>query len=96
MLGAHNGSVTTPIAEVLGSLLTSVPGVSVRRLVVKYPVDDDNLWFIKQGHAGAELQIECGPEGTPPFLIESNSHRTRAATVADALDVITEWLAERP
>jgi hypothetical protein len=95
-LDGHSDCVTTQIAQVLGSLLISAPGVSVSRLVVKFPADDDNLWFIRQHQGGPELQIECGPDGRPPFVIESDRHDARhtAATVADALDVIREWLAE--
>lgn len=96
LLDAQNDRVTTQIAEVLGSLLASVPGVSVRRVIVKFPADDDNLWFIRQYQTGSELQIECGPDGRPPFLIESDRRSTQAATVAAALDVIKEWLTESP
>ncbi|TML93615.1 MAG: hypothetical protein E6G06_01320 [Actinobacteria bacterium] len=70
-----------------------MPDVQVERLKVKWPADDDNLWFIRSG-GGPEVQIECSLEGRAPFLIEGDDpgHRTQTHDVDEAVNTIVQWL----
>ena len=70
-----------------------LPSVRIERLTVKYPADDDNLWFIN-ADAEKEVQIESHPNGMAPFLIEGDSPNQRRETyeLHDAVDTILAWL----
>ena len=79
--------------SVFVELRRRLPSVSIERLAVKYPADDDNLWFIKTG-AQREVQLESHPDGRPPFLIEEDlpNQRHETSELAEAVDVIVAWL----
>ena len=66
--------------------------MTIDRLLVKYPADDNNLWFIKT--EADEVQIESHPDGRPPFLIEGDSpnQRRETAELDDAVGTILAWL----
>lgn len=72
--------------------------VSVERLQVRHAgVDDDDLWFIRVGDdAAAEVQIETGADGNPPFLIEGMADDQRLVTsdTAEAAITIERWLRQ--
>ncbi|MDQ3643706.1 MAG: hypothetical protein M3450_20125 [Actinomycetota bacterium] len=67
--------------------------MSIERLAVKYPADDDNLWLITAGPE-REVQIGSHPGGRPPFLIEGDlpDQRHETSEVAKAVDCIVAWL----
>ena len=90
----QDGSVTTPIEGLLGAVCARIRGVRVERLKVKYEVDDDNVWNIRQAASGPDVQIECRPNGEPPFLIKGDGagQRVEIDTTDEALRVIQEWL----
>jgi hypothetical protein len=81
------------IDRVLDELRARVPDVRIERLKVKWPADDDNLWFIGSGPF-PDVQIGSHPDGLPPFLIEGKGtgERRETSDVADAVDVIVRWL----
>jgi hypothetical protein len=70
------------VDQVFVQLRRIVVGVSVERLPVKHAgADDDDLWFIRVGNdAAAEVQIETGVDGSPPFLIEGMADDQRLVT----------------
>ena len=83
----------TAIDVVLDDVRIRLPGVDVERLKVRWPSDDDNLWYIRWN--GREVQIESRPEGRAPFLIEGDgqSHRSETSDRMEAVDTIVEWLS---
>ena len=83
-----------PTVEAVFALLRQrLPSVSIVRLAVKYPADDDNLWFIRAG-GEREVQIGSHPGGRPPFLIEGDlpDQRHWTSEVAETVDFIVAWL----
>ncbi|MDQ3641346.1 MAG: hypothetical protein M3450_07760, partial [Actinomycetota bacterium] len=85
---------TVPSVETVFALLRQcLPSVSIVRLAVKYPADDDNLWFIR-ADGRREVQIGSHPGGRPPFLIEGDlpDQRHETSEVAEAVDSIVAWL----
>jgi hypothetical protein len=74
---------------VFAELRRQRPSISIERLRVTYPADDDNLWF-----GTAEVQIECHPGGRAPFLVEGKEPKQRreTASVEDAVGLILSWL----
>jgi hypothetical protein len=80
----------TPVDELLASLRQTHPALRVDRLRVKHPADDDNLWFVGDGR---EVQFDCQPDGSPPFLIEGgDDERVQAQSVGEALAEIRRLL----
>jgi hypothetical protein len=64
--------------RVLDRVRAAVPDVEVYRLVGSYPVDDDNVYWIRRGTF--EVQIDTLEPGAPPFLIESDRPGSRLKT----------------
>jgi hypothetical protein len=90
-----------PIDAVFAALRTARPDSHVERLTVTHPADDDNLWYISVPGVPDDVQIECHPEGRPPFLIEGNgADQVVSTSDADqAAATILAWLgppAARP
>jgi hypothetical protein len=84
------------IERLFDELRARLPDVEIERVKVKWPADDDNLWYIRSG-GDSEVQIGCRPEGRGPFLIEGDDPRQRveAAHADEAVDAILEWLTPR-
>jgi hypothetical protein len=84
-----------PVEVVLARLRQHRPAIRIERLRVKYPADDDNLWFIG-GTAGSKVQIETGPDHAPPFLIEGDQwdQRRHVPDVDAAVALILDWLGD--
>jgi hypothetical protein len=57
-------------------LFADIPGIRIDQLKVKYPGDDDGLWFIDIPSEKATVQIESS-NGNCPFLIESDFNNDR-------------------
>jgi hypothetical protein len=88
-----------PVDEVFRRVRASVPGVRVERLSVKFPADDDNVWWVWTGaerrlDAVRSVQIDSASDGAPPFLIEGDGDGERLETkdAAVAVAAILRWL----
>jgi len=82
------------VETVFAALRQRLPSVTIERLQVKYPADDNNLWFIR-ADASPEVQVGTYPDGLSPFLIEGDSpgQRRETSDVGEALDLILAWLS---
>jgi hypothetical protein len=80
-----------PVDEVLARVRAAVPGLVVERLQVTHPADDDNIYFLGDGHDADRVQIDTGAGGRPPFLIEA-TERFETSDVAEAASVVSSWL----
>ncbi len=70
-----------------------MPEVEVKQLRVKWPADEDNLWWFDLPEFKASIQIEGA---RCPFLIETNEQSSReaikATTVDEAVEMIVSYL----
>jgi hypothetical protein len=84
---------TSPVDEVISAVRERRPGVQIDRLEVTHPVDDENLWFFRAA-SGADVQLESGPGGVGPFLIEGDrvGQRAEASDVSGAVEIVLDWL----
>jgi hypothetical protein len=62
----------TPVDAVLTGVVAIVSGVAIRRLAVKNPNDNDDVWYIERDSDGFEVQIDAHAGGQPPFSIASD------------------------
>jgi hypothetical protein len=77
-----------PVDDLFDQLREHVPGLIIERLEVKYPADDDNLYFLffADWNKFENIQVETAPCGQPPFLIENGGrHETTDTTEAVTL-----------
>jgi hypothetical protein len=81
-----------PIDEVFAALRRSFPDIRIERLLVTHAADDDNVWFITRPGGSGEFQVDSMPNGSPPFLLESESARGRVDEVGEVIATLTEWL----
>jgi hypothetical protein len=54
------------------------PDVRVERLTGTHSADDDNVYWLRRG--AVEVQIDTAPDGSPPFVIESDFPGSRVHT----------------
>ena len=80
-----------PVDEVFARVRVVAPGLVVGRLRVRYPVDDDNVYFLGDEHGPDRVQIDTGPAGQPPFLIEAEG-RFETSDVAEAARMVCSGL----
>lgn len=81
-----------PVDEVFAALRSLFEDVQIARLMVTHAADDNNVWFITRSSKNVELQIDSMPDGTPPFLLESEDERGYAEDANDAIEKLSEWL----
>jgi hypothetical protein len=81
-----------PIDEVLAQVRRAVPGLRVERLAGTHAVDDDNVYFLGDELEPDRVQVDTGPSGQPPFVIEA-ADRCETRDLADAVRTIVDWLA---
>jgi hypothetical protein len=87
----------SPVDDLLGALDHLSPAVSIARLRVTHPADDDNLWFVRTATRDHDVQFECHPDGQPPFLVEGgDGERIEAASVIEAVVAIRRLLGIVP
>jgi hypothetical protein len=88
-------SMTPDLASIIKGVRAQLPGVEWEQLQVKWPADDDGLWFFKLPGRKYEVQIESS-FGVCPFLVETGRHGERhvAKTVDDVVDTVVRWLRE--
>ena len=77
--------------EVFAQVRAVVPGLVVERLEVKYPVDDDNVYFLGNENGLDRVQIDTWPGGRPPFLVEAD-YRFETSDVAAVAAAVASWL----
>jgi hypothetical protein len=80
-----------PIDELLARVRAVVPGLVVEQLKVTHPADDGNVYFLGDEHGLDRVQVDTGPSGRPPFLLEAEE-RFETSDVAEAAAVVSSWL----
>jgi hypothetical protein len=85
--------VSRDIEDIIAALNAKHPRISVRQLNVKYPGDDDGLWFFRHPDSEFEVQLESS-FGVFPFLVETDRHNERgqATTITEAVELAESWL----
>lgn len=84
-------AVEQPVDRLLAELRRAHPTARIERLRVKYPADDDNVWFVQDG--GQEVQFDCQPDGSGPLIVEADDgQRVRAPDVESALSEVGRML----
>jgi hypothetical protein len=87
------------IDRVILAVREQLPDAKVDQWQKMGPEDDDGMWFFSRQGAPGEIQLESS-SGNCPFTVESDAmsrseQATRAATVADAVKSVTEYLTSR-
>jgi hypothetical protein len=82
-----------PIDEVFIALRRRFRELTVKRLEVCNPNDDDNVWFLTLSERNIELQMDARPGGGLPFVIESADSQVVAHEVDAAIAKLAEWLS---
>lgn len=60
---------------------------------MKWPRDDDELWYVKRSSRSFGVQFESRVDGKPPFLLEADGDVSRTVgDVGGALRVLAFWL----
>ncbi len=81
------------IDVVIRQVIQKMPEVEVEQLKVKWPADDDNLWWFSLPAVKMNIQIE---RAWCPFLIEtdeqSSKQALKATTVDEAVGMILTYL----
>lgn len=81
------------IHVIIQRVTQEMPDVEVKQLQVKWPADDDNLWWFDLPETKASIQIEGA---CCPFLIETDlqscKQALKALTVDEAVTIIVNYL----
>ena len=85
----------TTVEAIFDELRAQLPSVVIERIRVKWPADDDNVWFISSD-TPVSVQVDTYPGGHAPFLIEGGQPNQRRETsdVHEAVGLILDWLRE--
>src|SRR5690242_14036376 len=81
-----------PVDLVFKTLRSRFDDLTIERLKVRNPNDDDNLWYLTLTPRNVELQMDAQPCGRPPFVLESPDSQFVAHDVDAAIAKLTEWL----
>lgn len=83
--------MTPDLRQIIDGVERALPDVQWKRLPVKWPADDDGLWFFRR--LGYEVQIESS-SGLCPFLIENerDDDRRWGSTPAETIEAIVTLL----
>jgi len=84
------------VDAVLDDLRRHFPDLSVERLVVSRPGDDDNVYFLGVLPRRDLVQIDTAPAGRAPFIVEADQRVTTddpAHAAAVARDLLIRSLA---
>jgi hypothetical protein len=86
-------SMTPDLEEVIRRVQERLPSMNWQQLTVRWPADDDGLWFFWLPGLPGEVQIESS-YGVCPFLVESDKHdeRLTASSPEETADIIIRWL----
>ncbi|WP_282204616.1 hypothetical protein [Kitasatospora fiedleri] len=83
-----------PLDDVLGGARLVVPGLSVERLQVTHLSDDDNVYFLRVNSGTGYVQVDSGPHGQAPFIVEGVTRKFTSDPVEALAAVCGEF--ERP
>lgn len=90
---AEGETLDRDIDAVIRQVRQRMPEARVARLRVKWPADDDNLWWFSLPGVKQDIQIEGA---ACPFLLETEEQccglALKAATVAEATGMIVDYL----
>jgi hypothetical protein len=81
-----------PVDEIFAALRARFTDLWIERVWVVHPTDSDTLWYLGRHGSDEDIQVECLPEGRPPFLLESDTAREEVLDVRDAVATLGEWL----
>jgi hypothetical protein len=74
-----------------------IDGLVVERLEVKYPADDDNVFFLEDARDVDQVQIDTYPHGQAPFYLQSDAHGVvETGDLAEAVAIVQAWLRGEP
>jgi hypothetical protein len=82
-----------PIDQVFDHLRQHIPDLLIERLDVTHPADDDNVYFLGLGEVLDIVQVDTGPQGQPPFTVESDD-RVDTVDPAEAFAAIETRLEQ--
>lgn len=69
--------MTDDLRKIVVGVQAQIPDLQWEQLTVKFPADDDGVWFFwRPGGRVGDVQIESS-SGTCPFLIETNLDNER-------------------
>ena len=81
-----------PLDEVLRLVRVEVPDLVVERLVMPYPGDDDNVYFLERAAVPARVvQIDTHEDGKPTFYLEAED-RAESDDAAAAAGMVVHAL----
>jgi hypothetical protein len=86
-------SMTSDLEEVIRRVQERLPSMNWQQLTVRWPTDDDGLWFFWLPDLPGEVQIESS-YSVCPFIVESDKHdeRLTANSRDETADTIIRWL----
>jgi hypothetical protein len=86
-------SMTPDLEEVIRRVQERLANMSWQQLTVRWPADDDGLWFFWLAGQPGEVQIESS-NSVCPFLVETDKHdeRLTASSPEETADTIIKWL----
>jgi hypothetical protein len=79
------------VDQVFAQVRHAMPGVLIERLMVTHAGDDDNVYFLGDELTMDRVQVDTGPGGQPPFLVEADD-RVVTSEVAEAVATAVGWL----
>jgi hypothetical protein len=82
-----------PLDQLLDALRQQHPDLVVERLGKTHPADDDNVYFLGLGEEVDIVQVDTGPQGQPPFTVESDD-RVDTVDPAEAFAAIVTRLEQ--
>ena len=85
------------IDRVIDAIRSTLPGARIEQLKVKFPSDDDGLWYVNHPNSDVEVNIESST-GELPFLIENsgNGARVTANSLDDTVAAVATALGLSP
>ncbi|MEU4091716.1 hypothetical protein [Streptomyces sp. NPDC026673] len=63
----------------------------IERLAVAHANDDDNVYYLGDAAILDRVQLDTGPDGQPPFLVEADD-RVVTSDVAEAVAAVSRGL----
>jgi hypothetical protein len=83
--------MTPDLKQIIDGVVAELPDMQREQLAVKFPADDDGLWFFwRHGGRTDQVQIESST-GACPFLIETNRDNERRS--GDTPDEVVRTIA---
>ena len=85
--------MTPDLEEVIRCVQARLPSMNWQQLTVRWPADDDGIWFFWLPDLPGEVSIESS-YGVCPFLVESDKHdeRLTVSSAEETADTIIRWL----